>query len=64
MKKISLILLLHMVLGTLHAQQPPIMLNPVKTKKMNGYSIRLKMAPGNTVLFDLPKINTQSLTIP
>lgn len=56
MKKISLILLLQIVLGTLHAQQHPMVLNPVKDKKeMNGYTIRLKMAPGNTVLFDLLK---------
>ena len=26
-----------------------------RPKEMNGYSIRLKMAPGNTVLFDLLK---------
>ena len=56
MKKISLILLLQIVLVTLHAQQHPIVLNPVKDKKeMKGYTIRLKMAPGNTVLFDLLK---------
>lgn len=56
MKKISLILLLQIVLATLHAQQHPIVLNPVKDKKeMKGYTIRLKMAPGNTVLFDLLK---------
>lgn len=56
MKKISLILLLQMILGTLHAQQHPMLLDPINDKKeKDGYSIRLKMAPGNTVLFDLFK---------
>jgi len=56
MKKFSLILLLQIVLGTLYAQQHPMLLIPVKDKKeKDGYTIRLKMAPGNTVLFDLLK---------
>ena len=56
MKKISLILLLQIVLGTLHAQQRPMLLDPVKDRKeKDGYTIRLKMAPGNTILFDLLK---------
>lgn len=56
MKKISLILLLQMIMGMLHAQQHPMLLDPINDKKeKNGYSILLKMAPGNTVLFDLLK---------
>jgi len=56
MKKISLILLLQMILGILHAQQHPMLLDPINDKKeKGGYSIRLKTAPGNTILFDLLK---------
>ncbi len=56
MKKIRLILLLQIVLVTLHAQQHPMLLDPINDKKeKDGYFIQLKMAPGNTFLFDLLK---------
>jgi hypothetical protein len=39
-----------------HAQQPPLLLDPVKDKKeVQGYTIQLRPAPGNTVLFEIFK---------
>jgi hypothetical protein len=37
-----------------HAQQPPLLLDPVKDKReVQGYTIQLRPAPGNTVLFEI-----------
>lgn len=54
MKKFPLLVLLLVSALTIFAQQKPLLPDPVKDKKeKNGYTIQLKMALGNTVLFDL-----------
>jgi hypothetical protein len=55
MRKIYLLLSFSFLFAALaKAQQPPIMIDPVKDKKeISGYTIQLKMAPRNTVLFEI-----------
>ncbi len=49
-------MLLQMSAAVIFAQQKPLLIDPVKDKKdKGGYTILLKAAPANTVLFDLLK---------
>jgi len=55
MRKIYLLLTFSFLFaGLAKAQQQPIMIDPVKDKKeISGYTIQLKSAPRNTVLFEI-----------
>jgi hypothetical protein len=55
MKKcMALLLVLFCWQAVVKAQQKPLLIDPVKDKReKNGYTIQLKMAPSNTVLFDI-----------
>jgi len=55
MRKIYLLLTFSFLIAVLaKGQQQPVLIYPVKEKKeIRGYTIQLKMAPGNTMLFEI-----------